>query len=168
LINRRLLTVKGSFPHVYITEKGRTALAASLTAKTSTIQSHSSAGGKGQPSQTESRHQVTDQIAPAAATRAGSAATIRPVSPEPGESRFLGLRLNIEMWKQGGSAPDPQKIVNALQSSAGATSGDLVVFLGAIAELGYRPALSLVQRILKEGSDPSLVAAACRAAGKLG
>jgi HEAT repeat protein len=28
--------------------------------------------------------------------------------------------------------------------------------------------LNLVQRILKEGSDPSLVAAACRAAGKLG
>ena len=78
------------------------------------------------------------------------------------------MRLTIEMWRQGGPAPDPREILGALQNSEGATSGDLVVFLGAIAELGHRPALSLVQRILKEGSDPNLVAAACRAAGRLG
>jgi len=171
LIDRRLLTVKGSFPHVYMTEKGRTALAAaSGPPKTSATQSHPSSTAKGQPAQATSSQDVHGQIAPAAGTRAEGSAVARPASPnqQPGESSFLGLRLNIEMWKQGGPAPDPTEIVNALQHSAGATSGDLIVFLGAIAELGYRPALSVVQRILKEGAEPNLVAAACRAAGRLG
>src|SRR5262249_61162258 len=83
------------------------------------------------------------------------------------ESTFSSLRLEIEVWKQGGSAPDPKDIFRVLENPAGATSGDIVVFLGAIAELGYRPALGPVLRILKEGSASNLVAAACRAVGKL-
>jgi len=174
LIDRRLLTVKGSFPHVYITEKGRTALAAaSGSPKVGTTDRQSTPAAKGQPAKTTGSQDVPKHIAPALAARMEGSTAARPPSPDQqpgllGESRFSGLRLNIEMWKQGGSTPDPNEIVHAIKDSAGATSGDLVVFLGAIADLGYRPALILVQRILKEGSEPSIVAAACRAAGKLG
>ena len=178
LIDRRLLTVKGSFPHVYITDKGRAALAAASSvgpANTPDRQSEDRSSTKAGEMKTspidDSRTAIRTQYS--AAQPAGKFEHPAPASSilnaqGPKESKLLDMRLKIEVWRQAGPTPDPKQILAALEQSEGATSGDLVVFIGAIAELGYRPALSLVQRVLKEGSDPSLVAAACRAAGKLG
>jgi ATP-dependent DNA helicase RecQ len=167
LIERRLLTVKGSFPHVYITDKGRAALAAASAAGPAST-ARQQAGDSGTSNAGTSGARPIDETRPTTRNERPTAASSAGQVQQPPESRFSDLRLKIEVWRQAGPAPDPKQILYALEHSEGATSGDLVVFIGAIAELGYRPALSLVQRILKEGSDPSLVAAACRAAGKLG
>jgi ATP-dependent DNA helicase RecQ len=163
LIDRRLLTVKGSFPHVYITDKGRAALSGAPNV------------GPGSRPDKQSRDQTAAHMMPAQHSGPQPAVKIEHSEPvsggnprRPEESKFSDLRLKIEVWRQAGPAPDPKQILDALERSDGATSGDLVIFIGAIAELGYRPSLSIVQRVLKEGSDPNIVAAACRAAGKLG
>jgi ATP-dependent DNA helicase RecQ len=165
LIDRRLLTVKGSFPHVYITEKGRAALAES----SGTESAGAARNTKDEAPEKKPSGRVMTGVTDVNESNARAAhAMTAGHGQHPGESKWFGLRLKIEMWKQGGPAVDPREILYALENSDGATSGDLIVFLGTLAELGHRPALSAIQRILREGSDPNLVASACRAAGKLG
>ena len=178
LIDRRLLTVKGSFPHVFLTEKGRSALASYAAPATTSLAGNTRPDpDRGQASQTSTSHPthqpmpqtISGQAVRTAPVAQDRRATTSPSTPAPaaGESRLLGLRLKIEVWRQGGPAPDPVELLAALENSHDAATGDLVVLIGTIAELGHRPAVGFVQRVLKESSDPSLLAAACRAAGKL-
>jgi hypothetical protein len=165
LIERRCLTVKGSFPHVYITHKGRALLAES---------SGSAPRGAAIDPTAETRQaKLLEPVLANARYNSQRTPLVAKTPPaieseDPAQPKWFGLRLKIEMWKQGGPAPEPKEILHGLENSDGATSGDLIVFLGTLAEVGHRPALRVVQKILREGSDPQLVAAACRAAGKLG
>jgi ATP-dependent DNA helicase RecQ len=165
LIDRRLLTVKGSFPHVYITEKGRAMLAETSAPKSASAARNTTREAarmkQSEPAVSDARDNWQGAPPVAKATHTNQAA-------QGVESKWFGLRLKIEMWKQGGPAVDPKEVLQGLENSDGATSGDVVVFLGTLAEMGYRPALSVIQKILREGSDPNLVASACRAAGRLG
>ncbi|MBS1807767.1 MAG: RecQ family ATP-dependent DNA helicase [Acidobacteria bacterium] len=77
----------------------------------------------------------------------------------------LDLRLQLEIWAQGGAAPNRIALVEALQNYVERT--DLMVVLNAVAELQVQQASEVVLRMLSEATDGNLVSALCRAIGAL-
>ncbi|MGH9763484.1 MAG: HEAT repeat domain-containing protein, partial [Blastocatellia bacterium] len=160
LIDRKLLaTTHGSYPVVYLTPRGRKALDGSALIGLR--------GLKAPPPTPASRP-------PASAPRTGRPATdSKPLerSVKPTTSDENALRIEVEMWRQGGPCPDPEALVQALHSER-ISQGDLVVFINALGELDCKDAAPILRDkladIMSHVADATVAAALCNSLGRLG
>lgn len=86
-----------------------------------------------------------------------------PVAAAP--TSTLDLRLQLEIWAQGGPLPNRLGLVEALQNYA--ERGDLMAVLNAIAELRVREAAAPVLQMLRETTDGNVLNSLCQAAAAL-
>ncbi|MGH9842550.1 MAG: RecQ family ATP-dependent DNA helicase [Blastocatellia bacterium] len=78
------------------------------------------------------------------------------------------LRLQIEIWRQGGDEPDAQMLFDALAKSHEIEHGDLVVVINAISELGLRQAADALTGLLRETTNGNLLMTLAEGAGRMG
>jgi ATP-dependent DNA helicase RecQ len=169
LIKRRLLALTlGNYPLLLVTEAGKRALESKdLIALSGFDRS--------------SRAVATSHTAPDPKDRAYSS---RAVSIESGSApqRAAGeqarprvddslLRVKIEAWRQGGSAPSGEDLVDALDNPD-IERGDLVVFINALGEMTYQPAATECRQMFLDAiggnADANLLNALCNCVGRLG
>ncbi|MCI0488782.1 MAG: ATP-dependent DNA helicase [Blastocatellia bacterium] len=89
-------------------------------------------------------------------------------SPSASEANIevpVDLRLEIEMWRQGGAKPDSEALLRLLDDSQ--ERGDMVTAISALKDLGVRQAAHALLRIMSETSDGNLLSAICAALGQL-
>ncbi|HKV38533.1 MAG TPA: ATP-dependent DNA helicase RecQ [Blastocatellia bacterium] len=202
LIERRLLaTTPGKYPLLYITEGGRAALrdkaalslrnpGASLGRPHSIV---SSSGVVSRNSLVDRRPNAIpqspgannaldegahgDASAPTAPRASGIGSAPGPldatVANNDGADRLALLRLQIEIWRMGGKAPDANQLLQAIQDPEGAGRGNMVVFLSTLGDLQYAPAAGPVFELLSKAAstrsyDPNVINALCATVGRLG
>jgi ATP-dependent DNA helicase RecQ len=91
-------------------------------------------------------------------------AVIESVGIEPDRDLFL----QIEMWRQGGVAPDGEFLLAALNDLSALKSGGRIIVINALKDLGVKQAGVALMRLLDETSDGNLLSAVCTALGTLG
>lgn len=74
------------------------------------------------------------------------------------------LRIQLEVYRQGGPEPGRETLLTALQKEDGS---ELIHVLTAVAALGIKDAAQHLPRLL-QSANANIVATACEAAGKLG
>ncbi len=77
----------------------------------------------------------------------------------------LELRLQIELWEQGGAEPNRQQLLEALHNHAAMERGELIVLLSAVKELPLQGAAVLLLQLLGETTDGNFLTALCNAIG---
>ena len=75
------------------------------------------------------------------------------------------LRLQIEMWRQGGAPPDARALLAKLSEF---DHTDLIVAINALKDLGTREAAPHLLALLRETSNGQLLGTLCEALGQLG
>ncbi len=75
------------------------------------------------------------------------------------------LRLQIEMWRQGGAPPAAPALLAKLNEF---DHGDLIVAINALKDLGAQEAAPRLHALLRETSNGQLLGTLCEALGQLG
>jgi ATP-dependent DNA helicase RecQ len=88
--------------------------------------------------------------------------------PPPVESRPEELRLQIEVWRQGGAPPDVSRMLALLDSPHAVEHGDLVVTINALKDLNAAEAASPLLKLLRETTNGQLLGTLSEALGQLG
>ncbi len=78
------------------------------------------------------------------------------------------LRLQIEIWRQGGDEPDVQALLDALAKSREIEHGDLIVVINAIGDLGLRQAADALIGLLRETTNGNLLMTLAEGVGRMG
>jgi ATP-dependent DNA helicase RecQ len=78
------------------------------------------------------------------------------------------LRLQIELWRQGGDEPDVEALLALMDNPAEHEPSELVVVIGVLRELGVREAEGSMAKLLGETTNGNLIAALAEALGHLG
>jgi ATP-dependent DNA helicase RecQ len=78
------------------------------------------------------------------------------------------LRLQVEMWHQGGAEPDAHALLAALAGLTELESGEQIAVINALRELRIAQAAPALMRLLGETSNGNLLAATCAALAHLG
>jgi len=78
------------------------------------------------------------------------------------------LRLQIEIWRQGGEEPDAQALLDALRKSHEIEHGDLIVVINSISELNLRQAADALIGLLRETTNGNLLMTLAEALGRMG
>ena len=79
----------------------------------------------------------------------------------------LALRLQIELWEQGGAEPNRQQLLEMLRQHAGLERRELIVLLTVVKELKLKEAADLLLPMLSETTDGNFLTALCNAVGAL-
>lgn len=95
------------------------------------------------------------------------AAKIEPKLEERARSSY-GWQLQIEIWRQGGAAPDTQALLALLRNWRQGEPSDLVVAINALKDLNVKAAADALPRLLHETTNWQLIAAICDAVGQFG
>jgi hypothetical protein len=115
---------------------------------------------------TDAVESASAEVAPSAAAEAvtvGAKKTLAPISPEQTSDLFL----QIELWRQGGAAPDAQALLAALDNQTALDRGGRIVVINAVKDLGITEAADALLRLLVETEDGNLLAGVCAALGRL-
>jgi ATP-dependent DNA helicase RecQ len=78
------------------------------------------------------------------------------------------LRLQIEIWRQGGDEPDIQALLDVLANPREAAHGDLVVVINVLSELGVKQSADAMLKLLGETSNGNLLMVISETLGTLG
>ena len=113
---------------------------------------------------------VTSQPETAVRIEAGQDDPLPPV-PDPmpqsiAEPLLPDLRLQIELFRQGGPAPDQAALLSLLQNAGTLRAAEVVPAIQTIAALGIQQAIPLLMLLL-ESDNPSIVIDAAEALGQL-
>lgn len=188
LIKRGLLgTTSGSYPTLYITERGKKAINGvdliplSRLGNSRPIQPHDSHQANATATKSpvarvpawlgsEERQPKTDvDILPRGSSGSIEDQARKLTDYATGEESQL--RVDVEMWRQGGPDPDCPALLNALDDTRTAR-GDVIVFITTLGELAYTPAKDKLYRMLVDDAlsqgDANLVHALCGCVARLG
>jgi ATP-dependent DNA helicase RecQ len=162
LIKRGLLgTTTGNYPTLYVTDRGKQAMNRTDMISLTRL-------GSGRSPQREAPSSTTRSLAamPSRMPNAAASSSQQPQSPEENQ-----LRLDVEMWRQGGPEPDCQALLAALDDPL-IPQGDAIVFITVLGELAYKPAKSKLYKMLVEDAashgDANFVHALSTAVARLG
>jgi ATP-dependent DNA helicase RecQ len=112
---------------------------------------------------------------------ADPAATAGPIEVQPGEAASIEtipttptaaeqlpeLRLQLELFRQGGSEPDRAALLTVVQQAEGLQSTDVVGAINTLAALGVQPAIPPLLKLL-HSTNGNILSSAAEALGKLG
>jgi ATP-dependent DNA helicase RecQ len=87
----------------------------------------------------------------------------RQSAPSPDE-----LRLQIEMWRQGGAEPDRGSLLAALENYSELQHTELMIVLQTIVQLEVREAADLLLRLFGETTNGNLLPVICEGIGRFG
>ncbi len=76
-------------------------------------------------------------------------------------------RLQVEMWRQGGSAPDVATLLAVLQNWQGSEHGDLIVAINALKDLNCREAAGLLLALFGQTTNGNLLGTICETLSQL-
>jgi non-ribosomal peptide synthetase component F len=79
----------------------------------------------------------------------------------------LELRLQIELWEQGGAEPNRRQLLDALRNHAALERGDLLAVIGVVQKLQMAEASEPLLQLLAETTDGNFLNALCQAVGTL-
>jgi ATP-dependent DNA helicase RecQ len=158
LIKRGLLgTTTGNYPTLYVTDRGKQAMNRTDMISLTRL-----------GSQKEASSSTTRSLAATPTPMPSPTASFSRQPPGPEENQ---LRIDVEMWRQGGPEPDCQALLDALDSSLTA-QGDVIVFITVLGEMAYKPAKSKLYKMLVEDAssrgDANLVHTLSGAVARLG
>lgn len=94
----------------------------------------------------------------------------KPEASQPGTtapSQF-DLRLQIEMWRQGGAAPDTAKLLAALENPEALEHNALMTVLQTIVQLEITEAAAALERMLGATTNGNLLPIICEGLGRFG
>ena len=77
-------------------------------------------------------------------------------------------RLQVEMWRLGGEAPDVEPLLAALQNWQASEHGDLIVAVNALKDLGRREAVGSLLSLLGQTTNGNLLGTICETLGRFG
>ncbi len=77
------------------------------------------------------------------------------------------LRLQIELWEQGGAEPNRQQLLERLRHHADLERSELIILLTVSKELKLKDASDLLLQLLNETTDGNFLTALCNAIGGL-
>ena len=77
-------------------------------------------------------------------------------------------RLQVEMWRQGGAAPDKEMLLALLGNYAALEHTELLVVIQTISQLGLNEAAGMLPRLLNETSHGNVLTVVCEALGRFG
>lgn len=77
-------------------------------------------------------------------------------------------RLQVEMWRLGGEAPDVAPLLAVLQNWQASEHGDLIVAINALKDLNCRQAASSLLALLGQTTNGNLLGTICETLGQFG
>ncbi|MGH9751359.1 MAG: RecQ family ATP-dependent DNA helicase [Blastocatellia bacterium] len=90
------------------------------------------------------------------------------IDPRPAPGPSSDWRLQVEIWRQGGSKPDRKMLLDLLRDMREGERDDLITVIGAIKDLNVREAGERLLILLSETTNGNLINAICDALGQLG
>src|SRR5215468_578131 len=90
------------------------------------------------------------------------------LSPTPTLDSVRDWRLQVEIWRQGGTKPDRKILLDLLRDMREGERDDLITVIGAIKDLNVREAGEILLILLSETTNGNLINAICDALGQLG
>jgi ATP-dependent DNA helicase RecQ len=79
----------------------------------------------------------------------------------------LELRLQMELWEQGGAEPNRRQLLDALRNHAALERGDLLAVIGVVQKLQMAEASEPLLQLLAETTDGNFLNALCQVVGTL-
>ncbi|MEK7830316.1 MAG: RQC domain-containing protein, partial [Acidobacteriota bacterium] len=77
-------------------------------------------------------------------------------------------RLQVEMWRLGGEAPDVPPLLTVLQNWQASEHGDLIVAINALKDLGCREVAGSLLALLGQTTNGNLLGTICETLGQFG
>jgi HEAT repeat protein len=94
------------------------------------------------------------------------ASKIPPTIPVSSTEDMEHLRVQIELYRQGGPQPDIEQLIKVLRNPRSVTQALVVLTIQAVAAIKILDAIPFLEKILSS-QDSNLIAVACDALGKL-
>jgi len=91
-----------------------------------------------------------------------------PNDPQPSLDPPGDWRLQVEIWRQGGSKPDRKMLLDLLRDMLAGECDDLITIIGALKDLNVREAGENLLLLLGETTNGNLINAICDALGQFG